>query len=191
MAVHHFNDLSVLSHAIRRKNSFVRSELAKALNNAGRTSVNLSVDEWNAFSTTSGSYIGGLIYVQSGATSERLVCVVRARDRATRANNFRYRSLGEKKGVHLNVKRGSSGRAIKNAFVVRAKSDGKPLILERLQKYVKGEGRNFRKNIEGRRFKAVYGPSPNQHFFDSRDRVAPRAISQAKQQFLNAIGGPI
>lgn len=191
MSVHHFNDLSLLRQKLRLKDHLVRGELSKALNKAGRESVNLSVDEWNAFSTTSSDYIKGLIYLQSGATAERLVCVVHARDRATRGNNFRYRKLTGENGVHLNVKRGAGGRVIKNAFVVNARSDGKPLILERLQKYQKGEGRNFRKNINGRRFKAVYGPSPNQHFHDSRERVAPKAISAAKQQFLRAIGESI
>lgn len=187
MSAYHFFDtsntgLSKLLERINRREREVKKELAAALNKAAREVVNLSRDEWNAFATTDNDYVKKRLDVRSGATENRLQAKVSARTRATRANRFRYHAMPGRKGVMLNVKRGSAGAVLNNAFVVRAKSDGKPLVLERLKKHVKGD-----KGFGGKRFKAVYGPSINQHFADSKERVAPQALSAARRQFLEAM----
>lgn len=162
--------------------------LADAVNKAAREVINLSVDEWNAWNATPTGYIKPHIVMQRGAKPENAEAVIWARKRDTRLNNYRYRVMPKRKGVYVNVNRGSSGDVIRNAFVIRAKSDGKPLILERLERYKKGEARNFKQEGEKPKFKALYGPSPNQHFYDSRRRVQPQAMSAAKKQFLKAMG---
>jgi len=181
MAVHKIDNLAGLFSRIKKKDKTIIREFANALNRAARESVNLTVDEWNQFSTTNTSYIKKHITVVSGASPERLQAKVWARDRATRADNFSYRKVAG--GILLNSHKGSAGGILKNAFVVKAKSTGTPIIIQRLAKYEKGEQRNFM----GKRFKAVYGVSPNQHFADSRERVAPKALSSAKKQFLKSI----
>jgi hypothetical protein len=175
-------DLDALRGKIKSKEKRVIVALSAALNKAGRETVTLSSAEWNAFATTDKSYIKGYLDIVSGATPNRLQTKVWARSRATRANNFRHTEY-RRSGVFLNVKRGASGGLLENAFVVKARSDGKPLIIQRLKKYEKGDGRRFKKGT----FKAVYGPSINQHFTDSRERVAPQAMSAAKDQFLKAM----
>lgn len=167
---------------MKGRETFVKEELAKAVNKAARESVNLSLDEWNTMFTAKG-YAKPRLDISSGATVNRPFATIRARNRATRANRFRHRAEPGG-GVHLNVRRGRQGGLLKNAFIVpRARSDGQPLILERIKKYEKGESRNF----GGKRFKAVYSPSVNQFFHDARERVAPRAMTEAKKQFLRAI----
>lgn len=190
-------DLEPLIKKFRRRELQAQAELSNAINKAARETINLSVDEWNAYFQLREDYIRGKIKLVSGATPNRLQAKIWARSRATRADNFRYAALAGRKGVSLNVVKGRSGGVIKNAFVIpRVKSNGKPLIVERLQKYQKGESRTFKHGgkssarygkADSLRFKAVYGPSVNQHFYDSRYRVAPQALSAAKQQFLRAM----
>lgn len=174
-------DLEKITSSLSGRAALVRSELAKATNKAAREVVNLSVEEWNLYFTAQG-YAKSRLDIVSGATSSRLEAVVSARNRATRANRFSHRQLPGG-GVHLNVRRGRPGGTLRNAFMVRAKSDGQPLILERLTPYRRGEPRSFR----GGRFRAVYAPSVNQFFWDARKRVAPKALSDAKKQFLEGI----
>lgn len=159
-----------------------REELAKAVNKAAREAVNLSIDEWNLMMTAK-DYAKPRLDIASGATADRPFARIKARNRSTRANRFRhFRAPGG--GVHLNIRRGRAGAVIRNAFIINAaKSDGKPLILERLKGYEKGEARNFKDG----RFRALYAPSVNQFFHDSRERVAPQALSAAKEQFLKAV----
>lgn len=187
MSIYHLfseGDLGGLASKLKDRETKARAALAAALNKAARESVRLSTAEWNAFATTNKSYIKDKLDIVSGATETRLQAKVWARSRATRANNFKHTVMPSRKGVKLNVKRGSSGAVLKNAFVVTAKSDGKALILERLKKHEKGN-KGFKKG----EFKAVYGPSINQHFTDSRERVAPQALSAAKQQFMDLMRG--
>lgn len=177
------SEMSALIDKFSLRERLVRKELANATNKAAREVVNLSIEEWNA-TQTARDYIRPRLKIVSGATESRLEAKVTGRSRHTRANNFRYAPLPSNRGVRLNVKRGVSGAIIKRAFVIpHAKSDGKPLILERISKYQKGESRD----MKGGRFRALYGPSVNQFFFDARKRVAPEALSAAKQQFLRAL----
>nr|WP_067285739.1 hypothetical protein [Marinobacterium profundum] len=192
MAVFHVlvpRDLDPLIGKFRRRELQAKAELSKAINKAARETINLTTDEWNSYFQLPRGYIDGKVKIVSGSTPGRMQAKVWARNRGTRANNFRYAAQSGRKGVMLNVVKGRGGGVIKNAFVIpRVKSDGKPLIVERLQKYQKGESRGFsRASKNGLRFKALYGPSVNQHFHDSRYRVAPQALSAAKQQFLQAM----
>jgi hypothetical protein len=196
---HVFNagDLLAITARLKAREDEIENALAQAVNLAADTTIELTTEEWNSYFRINGQYIDGKVRVVRRARAGRAEAVVGARSRATRADNFRYQIMAGRKGVRLNVRRGSSGGVIRNAFVIpRAKSNGKPLILERLQKYQKGEGRNFKhggatsgrfNRAEKLRFKALYGPSVNQHFHDSRDRVAPKAMSAAKAQFMKAI----
>lgn len=191
------NDLKLITDRLEAREYVIENALAVAVNTAAERAVDLTKEEWNSYLRINGQYINGKIRVMRRASPGRAEAVVGARARATRADNFRWRIMPGRKGVKLNVRRGSSGGVIRNAFVIpRAKSNGKPLIVERLVKYQKGERRDFKhggkssgrfNRAEQLRFKALYGPSPNQHFHDSRDRVAPIAMSEAKQQFMKAI----
>jgi hypothetical protein len=167
----------------------VEIALASAVNEAAKLSVEMAHKEWNSNLRIDPSYIGNKIYVSRKASRSKASATVSARARRTRSDNFSYRSLLDRKGVRLSVKKGGSGAVIKNAFVIpHAKSNGKPLIVERIKKYQKGEARNFKVGGGfGERFKALYSVSPNQHFKQSRERVAPVALSAAKQQFLRAL----
>lgn len=160
--------------------SSVKKELAKAINKAAREVINLTNDEWDATTTAKG-YSAPKIKIARGATESDYSAKVISQTRATRANRFEYRPT--RKGVYLKVNRASGGNVIRNTFMSIAKSDGKPLMLRRISKYSKGEARDF----TGKRFKPVYATSVNQFFFDARDRVAPEALSSAKEQFLKAI----
>lgn len=182
---------------IKARENEASEALAAAINSAAENTVKLSIKEWNTNLKIREDYANGKIRVARKASARRPEALVTARSRATRADNFKYRVAQNRKGVHLNVRRGGTGGIIKNAFVIpRAKSNGKPLILERLEKYQKGESRDFKHggktvNRWGKaakpRFKALYGPSINQHFHDSRNRVAPQAMSEARQQFIRAM----
>lgn len=163
------------------KSKVVLKELANAVNKAARELVNEARSEWDATLTATG-YAKDRLDIVVGATQASLEAKIAARERATRADRFNYRAGTG--GVHLNVRRGRAGATLKNAFIIpNAKYSGGALILERLQKYQKGEGRNFK----GGKFKAVYSPSVNQFFYDARVRLAPQALSEAKKQFLAAI----
>jgi hypothetical protein len=187
---------------LKKREDEIEAALADAVNLAAGRAIELTTEEWNAYFRIRGEYIDGKVRLMRRARPGNIEAIVGARSRATRADNFDYKVLPGRQGVRLRVKRGGGGGVIKNAFVIpRAKSNGKPLIIERLVKYKKGEGRNFKhggketrrqfgrvRQAEQLRFRALYGPSVNQHFHDSRERVAPRAMSEAKQQFLKAIG---
>ncbi|SEG12341.1 hypothetical protein [Marinobacterium lutimaris] len=187
---------------LKKREDEIEAALADAVNFAAEDTVTLTAEEWNAYFRIKSDYIGNKVRVMRRASPGRLEAVVGARSRATRADNFDYKVMPGRKGVRLRVRRGRSGGVLRNAFVIpRAKSNGKPLIIERLVKYKKGEARNFKhggkeraeqfgrvRTAEQLRFKALYGPSVNQHFYDSRARVAPRAMSEAKQRFMKAIG---
>lgn len=187
----------IIKEKLKARETLVEKNLAMAINLAAERSVSLSRDEWNAYFRISEGYIKKRLWISRRASDAKMEAVVIARTRATRADNYDYRVMPNRGGVRLRVKRGSGGGVIKNAFVIpRAKSNGKPIIIERLVKYTKGERRDFKHGgkTSGRygkadqlRFKALYGPSVNQHFYDSRARVAPKALSEAKQQFLQAI----
>ncbi len=187
---------------LKARESVVASKLADAINFTAEEVVRASIAEWNAhFAIRDPGYIGRHLKVARRATASKLEASVWARARATRADNFNYSVVPRRKGVYLNIVRGRSGGILNRAFVIpRAKSNGKPLIVERLQDYRPGEPRDFRhhgeeisrnfnryRKAKNLRFKAVYAPSVNQHFYDSRDRVAPKALSEAKKQFLKAI----
>lgn len=196
---HVFNTsaLDAITAKLKARESEVESALAQAVNLAAEKTIELTEDEWNSYFRINGNYIDGKVRLVRRARPGRAEAVVGARSRATRADNFKYQVMAGRKGVRLSVRRGGSGGVIRHAFVIpRARSNGKPLILERLQKYQKGESRSFKhgsrqigrfNRAEQLRFKALYGPSVNQHFHDSRDRVAPKAMSAAKEQFMKAI----
>ncbi|WP_010322155.1 hypothetical protein [Marinobacterium stanieri] len=196
---HVFNTaaLDAITSKLMARESEVEDALARAVNTAAEKTIELTEEEWNSYFRINGGYINGKVRLVRRARAGRTEAVVGARARATRADNFKFRVLPNRKGVRLNVRRGGSGGVIRNAFVIpRAKSNGQPLILERLQKYQKGERRDFRhgskqigrfNRAEKLRFKALYGPSVNQHFHDSRARVAPIAMTAAKEQFMKAI----
>jgi len=187
---------------LKARESVVARKLADAINFTAEEVVHLSIEEWNSYFTIrDAGYIGARLKVARKATASKLEAAVWARARATRADNFRYHVVPGRKGVYLNTVRTKPGGIISKAFVIpRAKSNGKPLIVKRLKDYVPGEARDFKhhgeeisrnfnryRKAKDPRFKAVYAPSVNQHFYDSRDRVAPKALSEAKQQFLKAI----
>lgn len=177
------NEINGLIEKFSRRQELVRQELANATNKAAREVVNLSVAEWDSMMTAK-DYAKPRITIVRGATANSLEARVVARTRATRANRFKHTNLPRKGGVHLNIRRGSPGGVLTNAFVIpRAKSDGAPLIMMRKNAYQKGEGRSMTTAL----FKAVYSPSVNQFFTDSRQRVAPEALSAAKAQFLRAL----
>lgn len=183
---HVFNDSTIrdVTEKLQLREDRVASALADAINTAAEETVRLSVEEWNSSLLTQRSYVHDKIKITSRASSGRPQAMVSARSRATRADNFKYAVQPGRKGVRLNVMKSSSGAILKNAFVIpNAKSNNRPLIMARLKKYQKGDDRRF----TDKRFKALYGPSVNQHFYDSRERVAPKAMSSAKQQFLRAI----
>lgn len=177
------DEIAGLLSKFTQREQLVRRELANATNKAAREVINLSVEEWDATQTARG-YLKSRLKIVSGATETKLEARVVARHRATRANRFKYATMPNRKGVHLNVKRGSPGGVLFNAFMIpNAKSDGKPLMLMRKSAYQKGEARNFK----GGQFRAVYSVSANQFFTDSRQRVAPEALSSAKAQFLRSL----
>ena len=184
---------------IKAREETIKKRLADAVNTTARRSVELAKEDYYATTTVRNkSYLDGKIVLARPATHSKPEATVWARSRATRADNFIYRVQPGRKGVFLNVAKGG-GDVIRNAFVIpRAKSNGKPLILERLEKYKKGESRNFRSSgprenrygkLKNKRFKAVYTISPNQHFHDARIAVGGKAMSEAKQQFLRALNG--
>lgn len=178
------NEIDGLLNKYKAREAKVKQELANAINKAARVTINESIKEWDAMLTARG-YMDDKksIDIVAPATTSRTEAKIHARNRATRADRFKYQQLDKRQGVDLNMKRGSGGGVIKKGFVVNAKSNNKPLILERIIPYRKGEPRNFR----GGRFKAIYGPSVNQFFTDSSKRVQPEAMSEAKKQFLQAL----
>lgn len=183
---HVFNDSSIrdITEKLQVREDKVAAALADAINTAADETVRLSTEEWNSSLQIKNTYINDKIRITSKATNGRPQALVAARSRATRADNFKFSVQPGRKGVQLNVMKSSSGAVLKNAFVIpNAKSNNRPLIMARLKKYQKGDDRRF----TDKRFKALYGPSVNQHFYDSRERVAPKAMSSAKQQFLRAI----
>ena len=183
---HVFNssNLQAITEKLKAREAQVASSLVEAINAAAEEVVRLSSEEWNSYFQINRRYIRDKIGVISRATRGREEAVVAARARATRANNFKYSAQPDRQGVHLNLIKSSGGGVLGNAFVIpNAKSNNKPLIMERLKKYQKGDDRRF----TNKRFKALYGPSVNQHFTDSRERVAPKAMSAAKEQFLRAL----
>lgn len=187
-----------VTRKLQAREETVQIALAEAINTAAAETKKLSAEEWDANMQIQSGYAAQRIHLIKRAKPGRLEAVVAARARATRADNFRYQVMTGRKGVRLNVRRGGSGGVIRNAFVIpRAKSNKKPLIVERLVPYHPSERRDFKHGgaTVGRfgkaktlRFKALYGPSVNQHFHDSRDRVSPKAMTSAKQQFMKAIG---
>jgi len=184
--------LEAIKKKLADREGDINKELSKAINSAARQTINLSIIEWDAFATTRKGYLSNKIWIASGATQSRHQAIIQTASKATRADRYRYhpvlrgkRPKGERdnRGVYVNFKRGAAGGFIKGAFMRKARSDGTPLIMKRIKKYVKGESRTEAKKT----FKAVYGPSPNQFFHDARFRNGPEAISEAKQQFLKAI----
>ncbi len=196
--IHLFDDkpFDRLRERLRSLGDAVDVELAKAINKGGREVVNLSRQEWYESYLTKRNYIDKYLNLVSAARPGNLEAVVSARSRSSRANNFRYHTVPGRRGVFLNIIRNSHGDILSHAFVIpRARSDGKPLIVERLKAYQRGEPRNFKSPTTGRfnraknpRFKAVYSTSVNQFFYNERDRVAPRAMSAARKQFMEAFG---
>ena len=196
----HVFDTSVIneiSARLQAREREVNRALAIAVNLAAEETTTKVMDEWNSYFKIRQDYINNKIIVAKRATTSRPEAVIWARSRSTRSNNFEYQIMPGRKGVRLSNRRGGAGGVIRNAFVIpRAKSDGKPLIIERLEKYQKGESRSFRhgskqigrfNRAEKLRFKALYGPSVNQYFHDARERVAPQAMTAAKAAFMKAI----
>lgn len=176
--------IQAIAQRLQLREQQIAGALADAVNTAASETIRLSEDEWNEKLQTSSRYVKGKIKITSKATRAKGQAIVSARSRATRADRFQFQVQTNRKGVRLNVAKDRSGAVIKNAFLIpRAKSNNRPLILERLKKYQKGDDRRFTQ----KRFRALYGPSVNQHFFDSRERVAPKAMSTAKEQFLRAL----
>ena len=163
-----------------KKAAAVKRELANAVNKAARDLVSEAQKEWDAMLTATG-YAKPRLDIVVGASMDRMEAKIAARERATRADRFKYSK--QPNGVHLNVRRGKSGGLLKNAFIIpNAKFSGGELIMKRIKPYQKGE-----RGFGGGVFKAVYSPSVNQFFYDARYRHAPIALSAAKQQFLAAI----
>ena len=197
---HLFNDeeFKKVTAKIKAREETIKRRLSEAVNSAAARTVDLAKEDYYKTTTVrTKAYLDGKIKLARRATDTNAEAVVWARSRATRADNFKYQVAAGRKGVWLNVSRSSGGAILKNAFVIpRAKSNGKPIILERLEKYQKGEARNFRTTgkrenrfgkMKNLRFKAIYTVSPNQYFHDARHRVGLQAMSEAKQQFLRAL----